>query len=70
MTQMFYSVTALARSLGVEARHAGGDVETSPAMWLPSGNVSLAEGKRLVTERFLALAPGRGDAADLYACAV
>jgi pyruvate-formate lyase-activating enzyme/predicted phosphodiesterase len=48
----------------------GGDVDASPDLVVASGNVSLAEAKRLVVERFLALRQADGTLPPAFRCAV
>ncbi len=55
---------------GVHWHPAGADVETSPDMLLAPGQVRLAEGKRLVVERFLSLRQADGSLPLVYNCAV
>jgi pyruvate-formate lyase-activating enzyme/diadenosine tetraphosphatase ApaH/serine/threonine PP2A family protein phosphatase len=55
---------------GIHWHPAGGDVETSPDMWLAAGEVPLAEAKRLIIQRFLELREADGSLPRPYACAV
>jgi len=55
---------------GVHWHPAGADIETSPDMLLAPGQVRLAEGKRLVVERFLTLRQADGSLPLVYNCAV
>ena len=55
---------------GVHWHPIGGDVESSPDMILAPGRVSLAEGKRLVIERFLELRLEDGSLPRHFRCAV
>ncbi|MGI8778403.1 MAG: radical SAM protein [Acidimicrobiales bacterium] len=55
---------------GVHWHPAGADIETSPDMLLAPGRVALAEGKRLVVERFLTLRQADGSLPIVYNCAV
>lgn len=55
---------------GLHWHPAGGDLDSSPDMLLARGVVSLAEGKRLVTERFLELRQSEGSLPVPYRCAV
>ncbi len=55
---------------GLHWHPAGADVETSPDMWLVSGQVPLDEAKRLITQRFLELRQADGSMPQPYACAV
>jgi len=55
---------------GVHWHPAGADIETSPDMLLAPGQVPLAEGKRLVVERFLTLRQADGSLPMIYNCAV
>lgn len=55
---------------GVHWHPAGADIETSPDMLLALGEVPLAEGKRLVVERFLTLRQADGSLPIAYNCAV
>ncbi|HSH23892.1 MAG TPA: radical SAM protein [Acidimicrobiales bacterium] len=55
---------------GVHWHPAGADVDTSPDMLLATGEVPLAEAKRLVVERFLRLRQHDGSLPLIYNCAV
>jgi pyruvate-formate lyase-activating enzyme/predicted phosphodiesterase len=55
---------------GLHWHPAGADVDTSPDMLLARGQVSLAEGKRLVTERFFTARLADGSLPAPYRCAV
>ncbi|MDQ6798058.1 MAG: radical SAM protein, partial [Actinomycetota bacterium] len=55
---------------GVHWHPAGADIETSPDMLMAPGEVPLAEAKRLVVERFLALRQADGSLPIVYNCAV
>jgi hypothetical protein len=48
----------------------GGDLESSPDLLVGAGAVPLAEAKRLVVERFLALRRADGTLPAGYACAI
>ena len=55
---------------GVHWHPAGADIESSPDMLLATGEVPLAEAKRLVVERFLTLRQADGSLPHIYNCAV
>ena len=55
---------------GLHWHPVGGDVESSPDMLVAPAPVSLADGKRLVTERFLTLRLEDGTLPQPYHCAV
>ncbi len=55
---------------GVHWHPAGADTETSPDMLLASGEVALAEAKRLVIQHFLTLRQSDGSLPIAYNCAV
>ncbi len=55
---------------GVHWHPAGADIETSPDMLLAPGPLPLAEGKRLVVERFLTVRQADGSLPMIYNCAV
>ncbi|MGH2742146.1 MAG: radical SAM protein [Thermoleophilaceae bacterium] len=55
---------------GVHWHPVGGDLHASPDLLVAPGAVSLAEGKRLVVERFLALRQADGTLPRAYQCAV
>ena len=55
---------------GVHSHPAGADIDTSPDMLLATGEVPLAEAKRLVVERFLSLRQADGSLPLAYNCAV
>lgn len=55
---------------GLHWHPAGADAATSPDMLLARAPVSLAAGKRLVTERFLAARLADGTVPRPYRCAV
>jgi hypothetical protein len=48
----------------------GGDLGSSPDLLVAAGTVSLAEAKRMVTERFLLLRQEDGSLPHAYHCAV
>jgi hypothetical protein len=55
---------------GVHWHPVGGDAESSPDFLLARGDVSLAEAKRLVVERFLVLRLEDGTLPAAFRCAV
>jgi pyruvate-formate lyase-activating enzyme/predicted phosphodiesterase len=55
---------------GVHWHPIGGDLGSSPDMLVASGSVPLAEAKRLITERFLALRQADGTLPAAFRCAV
>jgi hypothetical protein len=55
---------------GVHWHPAGADVDTSPDLLLAAGEVSLAEAKRMATQRFLTLRQADGSLPHIYNCAV
>ena len=55
---------------GLHWHPVGGDLESSPDMLVAPAPASLAEGKRLVTERFLTLRLEDGTLPQPYHCAV
>jgi predicted phosphodiesterase/uncharacterized Fe-S cluster-containing radical SAM superfamily protein len=55
---------------GLHWHPVGGDVASSPDMLVASAPASLADGKRLITERFLALRLEDGSLPQPYHCAV
>ena len=55
---------------GIHWHPAGADIDTSPDMLLATGEVPLAEAKRLVVERFLRLRQRDGTLPLIYNCAV
>ena len=48
----------------------GGDIDASPDMLVARGAVSLAEGKRRIVERFLALRLEDGSLPAAFQCAI
>jgi hypothetical protein len=55
---------------GAHWHPVGGDREACPDFLVAAGEVSLADAKRLVVERFLALRQADGSLPDAFACAV
>jgi pyruvate-formate lyase-activating enzyme/diadenosine tetraphosphatase ApaH/serine/threonine PP2A family protein phosphatase len=55
---------------GVHWHPIGGDVDSSPDMLVAAGSVSLAEGKRAIVERFLALRLEDGSLPAAFQCAI
>lgn len=55
---------------GIHWHPLGGDLESSPDMLVAPGRVPLAEGKRLITERFLHLRQADGSLPVAFRCAV
>ncbi|MGI8862896.1 MAG: radical SAM protein [Solirubrobacteraceae bacterium] len=55
---------------GLHWHPIGGDLDSSPDLLVARGPVSLAEGKQLVVERFLALRQGDGSLPAAFRCAV
>jgi hypothetical protein len=55
---------------GLHWHPVGGDLDSSPDMLVARAPASLAEGKRLVTERFLTLRLEDGTLPQPYRCAV
>jgi hypothetical protein len=55
---------------GAHWHPVGGDVDSSPDLVVARGEVSLAEAKRLIVERFLRLRQLDGSLPEAYACAV
>jgi organic radical activating enzyme/diadenosine tetraphosphatase ApaH/serine/threonine PP2A family protein phosphatase len=55
---------------GAHWHPVGGDRESCPDFLVAGGEVSLADAKRLVVERFLALRQADGSLPDAFACAV
>ncbi len=55
---------------GAHWHPVGGDLGSSPDFLLARGEVALAEAKRLVVERFLALRQADGSLPEAFACAV
>jgi len=55
---------------GAHWHPVGADVGSSPDFLLARGEVSLADAKRLVIERFLALRQADGSLPDAFRCAV
>ncbi len=55
---------------GVHWHPIGGDLESSPDMLVAAGPVSLAEGKRAIVERFLALRLEDGSLPAAFRCAI
>ena len=55
---------------GAHWHPVGGDREACPEVLVAAGEVSLADAKRLVVERFLALRQADGSLPDAFACAV
>jgi pyruvate-formate lyase-activating enzyme/diadenosine tetraphosphatase ApaH/serine/threonine PP2A family protein phosphatase len=55
---------------GVHWHPIGGDLESSPDMLLAAGEVALADAKRLIVERFLALRLADGSLPSVFRCAV
>ncbi len=55
---------------GLHWHPIGGDVESSPDMLLARGAVPLAEGKRLVVQRYLELRLADGTLPQAFRCAV
>lgn len=55
---------------GLHWHPIGGDLPSSPDLLVAAGDVALAEGKRLVTERFLELRLDDGSLPAAFRCAV
>jgi MoaA/NifB/PqqE/SkfB family radical SAM enzyme len=55
---------------GAHWHPVGGDLDSSPDLVVARGEVSLAEAKRLIVERFLRLRQSDGSLPEAYACAV
>jgi diadenosine tetraphosphatase ApaH/serine/threonine PP2A family protein phosphatase/pyruvate-formate lyase-activating enzyme len=55
---------------GLHWHPIGGDLRSSPDLLVASGNVSLAEGKQLIVERFLKLRQADGSLPEAFRCAV
>ena len=55
---------------GLHWHPVGGDLASSPDLLVARGEHSLAEGKRLVTQRFLELRQADGSLPRAYRCAV
>jgi hypothetical protein len=55
---------------GLHWHPVGGDLGSSPDLLVAPAPASLAEGKRLITERFLALRLADGSLPQAYHCAV
>ena len=57
-------------AVGLHWHPIGGDLRSSPDLLVAPGSVSLAEGKRLVVERFLELRQADGSLPPAFRCAV
>ena len=55
---------------GAHWHPVGGDLESSPDFLVARGDLTLAEAKRLVVERFLALRQADGSLPQAFRCAV
>jgi hypothetical protein len=55
---------------GLHWHPIGGDLDSSPDMLVAAGDVALAEGKRLVVQRFLELRQADGSLPRAFQCAI